>query len=353
MQQQRQQQARRRLVLTYSTPERVVGTEEWETIVTAILTEGRNAVDGEDVQFFIENQAYGAAVTTDNMGRAQVQVIIPAGRRNFQVSAQVVGEATSATQRISLPQEVLPQIDLEATQPQKLGDQYQVVAQARVARGNRPLTGVAVQFSVNLTPQGPANQTNNFGQVQQLLILPAAGGPVNISAEVVGTTARTNTVVEVPKLVKLSPNTIELEADGSLGLYDLKAIVTDETGKGVDGLVVFCSLRGAGGTINLNDQPDADGNYPLFINNEQEVQAVSGVATIRVQFLARWLTFRAYVKDRPGINAELKLRGPKGVQLVSLTNQEVRDRGLWGMVRDGIREGCSFSRERKRRRGRQ
>jgi len=333
------QQARSRMRLEYSVPQRA--GDQWQVIVTAILSLGQDVLAGEEVQFYVNGVIDGGPEVADGNGRVQRQIIFPVGQRGISVSVQQVGGVLMASTQINVPQEVPPQIALEVATPLRVGDHWEAVAVATVTRDQRPIAGVAVQFSVNLAAQGMALQTDNSGRVQQVLNFSGMGGAINTTAEAVGSAARVNIVVQIPMATKKAPHKVEIKVDGSRGLYTIHVIVVDAEGRGVESDLEFCGLLGS---VDPTNNLDVD--YPDFVERKTSEK---GFYSFPIKFEFKEMDVRVIVLGT-AIDQKVVLAGPKNQRMPNLTLDE-ENLSVWEKMKLAWKKAGEKKQELKNKKG--
>ena len=101
-QQQRQPQPIR-VVIETEEPKKIGAS--WSILATAIISQGNRAMDGREVQFFLNSFPYGQPAQTDDNGRAQIDIVgIPVDARRVSIEAQVVGQTARTRKIVFLPE---------------------------------------------------------------------------------------------------------------------------------------------------------------------------------------------------------------------------------------------------------
>ena len=85
-------------------PARAIGGGQFESLTTAVVTDGNRAMAGLKIQFYANSAVVGGEVTTDPNGRT-TQALRFAGTagRSVNVEAQVVGGSIRSSATITLP----------------------------------------------------------------------------------------------------------------------------------------------------------------------------------------------------------------------------------------------------------
>lgn len=103
MNQHKKQQQPIHVVVEAETPQKI--GDQWQVLVTAIISQGKQAVEGQAVQFFLNGLSVGTSAQTDENGRVSLNVDIPLNLKSAAIEAQIIGQSFRARKMIALSKE--------------------------------------------------------------------------------------------------------------------------------------------------------------------------------------------------------------------------------------------------------
>ncbi len=144
----------------------------WQVDAVAIASLGQNALEGESIKFYLNNQEE-AADTTDSDGRAPYTFFAPAGMYSFSIGAQIEGKAARARKVINLPMPPVRKPDRWFIDPMGARGKH-VILISIISEDGLPTEGVLIEvmdLGLNppkfiLTEQGEEWRTDSDGKIR-------------------------------------------------------------------------------------------------------------------------------------------------------------------------------------------
>jgi len=118
----------------------------WRIPTTALVSRSGRALDGEEIQFFLDGSRFGSVIRTNQDGRAQQTIEAPLGAKRVSVEAQVVGQPWVARDTVVFP--VIPPMRPHSFEVHLIGGtsgQYRIAGMVRAESGI-PVKGVRVNI---------------------------------------------------------------------------------------------------------------------------------------------------------------------------------------------------------------
>lgn len=162
---------------------------------------------------------------------------------------------------------------VETEIPQKVGDQWQILATAIVNQGKRAVKGQIIQFFLSGLPIGASAQTNENGRISFNIDIPLNLKSVTIEAQIVGQSIRARKIVVLPKEEnsKQIPAKLIIDPARVGNKINFLIRIIDEKKQGVKGSKITIVDSGQISTVNT----DEDGEYIYKIrlqpNEEREI----------------------------------------------------------------------------------